>query len=326
LADKDAVQTPLAVLRRALGKDRIIASGGLKNTREMNRDGFAQALEAAKQADVVLLFLGEEAILSGEAHSRAFLNLPGAQEALVDEVATAGKPMIAIILAGRPLTFQHLAAKVSAILYAWHPGTMGGPAICDTLFGDAVPCGKLPVTFPRTVGQVPIYYAHRNTGRPPSRRDLGISMGTPVDQTNYVSKYLDVDYTPEYPFGFGLSYTRFEYTNLRLSSQHLAVGGKLTVSADISNTGQREADEIVQLYTHDQTASVTRPVRELKGFRRIRLKPGEKQTVDFTLSCEDLAYYNDRMQLVTDPGKFHVWLAPDSATGLKGEFEVIRGQ
>jgi beta-glucosidase len=324
-ADKQAVITPLAALRQVLGQDRIVASPGLKNTRDRSHEAFAQAVDAAKKADVVLLFLGEEAILSGEAHSRAFLNLPGAQESLVDEVAKAGKPMIAVILAGRPLTFQHIAAKVNAILYAWHPGTMGGPAICDIIFGESVPSGKLPVTFPRTVGQVPIYYAHRNTGRPPAQKDLGILMGTPVDQTNYVSKYLDVDYTPEYPFGFGLSYTRFEYGNPRLSSPHIPVGGKITVSAEVTNAGQYEADEIVQLYTHDVAASVTRPVRELKAFRRIHLKPGQKQTVEFPVNMEELAFYNDRMQLVTEPGRYQVWIGPNSSSGGRCEFEVARG-
>jgi beta-glucosidase len=322
--DRAAVRTPLAAFRQALGEARVVRAPGLETSRDMGRGGFAAALEVARGADVILLFLGEEAILSGEAHCRAFLDLPGAQEDLVDEVAKAGKPMIAVIMAGRPLTFRKVAAKVDAVLYAWHPGTMGGPAIADAIFGDAVPSGKLTATFPRTVGQVPIYYAHRNTGRPPSEKDLGIPMGTPLDPKGFVSKYLDVDYTPEYPFGFGLSYTRFEYANLRLSTSQVPPGGKLTVSADVANTGRYEADEVVQLYTRDLVASVTRPVRELKSFRRIRLKPGQKQTVEFALSTAELAFYNDRMQLITEPGAFQVWIAPDSASGLKGEFEVVR--
>jgi beta-glucosidase len=321
-ANQDAVRTPLLAIRQALGEERVVRAPGLKTSRDRSRDGFGAALEAARSADAVLLFLGEEANLSGEARSRAFLNLPGAQEDLVNEIAKAGKPMIAVIMAGRPLTFQHVTAKVNAVLYAWHPGTMGGPAIADAIFGEAVPSGKLTITFPRTVGQIPIYYAHKHTGRPPSEKDLGISTGTPIDPTNYVSKYVDVDYTPEYPFGFGLSYTRFEYSNLRLSTRQVPAGGKLTVSADIANTGHHAADEIVQLYTRTLVASVTRPVRELKSFRRIRLQPGQKQTVEFTLSTEDLAFYNTRMQLVTEPGTIRVWIAPDSASGLKDEFEV----
>lgn len=316
------VVTPLAALKRILGNSRVVYAPGLRNSRDNSHQGFADALEAARSARVVLLFLGEEQILSGEAHSRAFLNLPGAQAELVDELAALHKPMVGIIMAGRPLTFHNAATKMNAILYAWHPGTMGGPAIVDLLFGNAVPSGKLSVTFPRTVGQVPIYYARLNTGRPPSAGELGIPMGNPVKPTGYTSKYIDVDYTPEYPFGFGLSYTTFEYGNLLLSSQTLSSGGRLTVSADVTNTGAREADEIVQLYIRDLVASVCQPVRELKGFRRIHLKPGQKQTVQFTLSPSDLMFYNEDLHLVNEPGKFQVWIAPDSTRGVEGEFTL----
>jgi len=315
-------QTPLTALRKLLGDQRVRYVRALKNSRDTSREEFRAAVEAAGSADVVLLFLGEEQILSGEAHARAFLNLPGIQPELVDAIAQTGKPIIAIILAGRPLTFHDVAAKAKAVLYAWHPGTMGGPAIAQLLFGHAVPSGKLTITFPRTVGQVPIYYAHLNTGRPPSPGDLGIPMGNPVDPQGYTSKYLDVDFTPEYPFGYGLSYTTFEYTNLRVSPGTVRMGGALTVSAEIANTGQREGDEIVQLYTRDLVGSVSRPVRELKGFRRIHLKPGEKQAVSFTLRTEDLAFYNPQMQLVTEPGRFRVWIAPDAVRGVEGEFTV----
>jgi beta-glucosidase len=189
------VDTPLSAMRRELGNDRILYAAGLKNSRDTSRDGFADALLKAAQANVVVLFLGEEQILSGEAHSRAFLDLPGAQEDLVEEVAKAGKPVIAVILAGRPLTFHAAAAKVQAILYGWHPGTMGGAAVADLLFGDAIPSGKVTMTFPRTVGQVPIYYAHLNTGRPASQSELGIPLGNPVNPVGYTSKYVDVDFT-----------------------------------------------------------------------------------------------------------------------------------
>ena len=319
----EEVGTPLAALRQTLGEARVAWAPGLKNSRDTTRNGFSAALEAARKSDAVLLFLGEEQILSGEAHSRAFLSLPGAQSELVEEVAKAGKPTIAVILAGRPLTFQEVTMRVQAVVYAWHPGTMGGPAIRDVLFGDAGPSGKLTVTFPRTVGQVPIYYAHMNTGRPPSPDELGIPLGTPVDPKGFTSKYLDVDYTPEYPFGFGLSYTKFEYANLRLSATSLPPGGSITVSADITNTGGTAGDEIVQCYVRDLVGSITRPVRELKAFRRIHLEPGEKQTVGFHLSTEDLSFYNEGGTLLIEPGVFHVWIAPDSASGLKGEFEVV---
>jgi beta-glucosidase len=316
------VRTPLAALREKLSEARVAWAPGLKNSRDTSREGFAAAVQAARNADVALLFLGEEQVLSGEAHSRAFLNLPGAQEALVDEIARTGKPVITIILAGRPLTFHHIAEKSKAVLYAWHPGTMGGPAITDLLFGDASPSGRLSITFPRAVGQIPIYYAHMNTGRPPSEKELGIPTGTPVDPRGFTSKYLDVDFTPEYPFGFGLAYTTFQYSNMTLSSPQMRMGGSITVSADVANTGSRESDEVVQLYIRDLVGSITRPVRELKGFERVHLKPGEKRTVSFTLHSNDLAFYNSRMQLAAEPGQFHVWIAPDSARGVRGEFTL----
>jgi beta-glucosidase len=314
MGEPDTVRTPLGALRQALGENRVLYAPGLKNSRDNSHDGFAAAVQAARGADAVLLFLGEEASLSGEASARAFLDLPGAQEALVDEISKAGKPAIVVVMAGRPLTFHNVAGKVNAIMYAWHPGTMGGPAIADAIVGDAVPSGKLPVTFPRTVGQVPIYYNHLNTGRPPA------SNGPEADN-KYTSKYLDVSYTPEYPFGYGLSYTQFEYTNLRVSAPGMGLGGSLTVSADVANIGGVEADEIVQLYTRQMTGSLARPVRELRGFRRVHLKRGEKRSVEFTLKGGDLAFHKGA-QLVTEPGVFQVWIAPDSAAGAQGQFVV----
>ena len=319
---KEDVQTPLAALRKALDEDRVLYAPGLRNSRDTSRSGFADALQKARAADVVLAFLGEEQILSGEAHARAFLDLPGAQEALIDEIAKAGKPIVVVILAGRPLTFHSVAEKAKAVFYAWHPGTMGGPAIADLLLGNAVPSAKLAITFPRTVGQIPIYYAHLNTGRPAAPNELGIPMGNPVDPVGYTSKYLDVDFTPEYPFGYGLSFTTFEYSNLRVSPPALRKSGSIAVSAQVTNTGAIEADEIAQLYIHQDTASVSQPVRELKGFRRLHLKPGEKATVQFLLTLRMLSFYNARIQRVTEPGKFHVWIAPDSVRGVVGEFTL----
>jgi beta-glucosidase len=317
------VVTPLAALRQTLGDARVLYAPGLKNSRGMDRTGLAAALDVARKADVVLLFLGEEQILSGEARSRAFLGLPGAQEDLVSEIGKAGRPMVAIIQAGRPLTFHQAAAQIGALLYAWHPGIMGGPAIADLLFGRAVPSGKLTVTFPRTVGQAPLYYAHLNTGRPASQTELGIPMGNPANPTGYTSKYIDVDFTPEYPFGYGLSYTDFAYSHLRLSVDSLQKDGTLTVSADITNRGKYGAAEVVQLYVHCVAASVAQPVRVLKGFRRIQLQPGETKPVTFTLTARDLAYHNQKMQLVAEPGRYQVWIAPDSARGLQGEFTLL---
>jgi beta-glucosidase len=196
---------------------------------------------------------------------------------------------------------------------------MGGPAIADLLFGRAVPSGKLTMTFPRTVGQVPIYYAHLNTGRPASASELGIPLGDPVNPVGYTSKYVDVDFTPEYPFGYGLSYTQFEYSSLKISARTLGKG-RLTVSAQIANTGSRDADEVVQLYTHQETASVARPMRQLKGFRRIHLKAGEKIQMSFALSRDDLAFFDQRPQKVIEASTIRVWIAPDSTRGVEGQF------
>lgn len=311
----DTAVTPLAALRESLGADRVAYAPGLKNSRDESRDGFAAAVEAARGADAVLLFIGEEASLSGEASSRAYLDLPGAQEALVNAVVEAGKPCVVVIMAGRPLTFHNVAAKVGAVMDAWHPGTMGGPAIADIILGKMSPSGRLPVTFPRTVGQVPIYYNHLNTGRPPAETG-------PAAEDKYRSKYLDVSFTPEYPFGFGLSYTTFTYGQPHVSAPRMRIGGSLTVSAEVTNTGTVEADETVQLYTRQLAASLSRPVRELRDFRRVHLKPGENQTVEFTLKSSALAFHKGA-QLVTEPGTFQVWIAPDSSAGTPGEFVVV---
>ncbi len=263
------VQTPLAAFRKLLGAGRVHYAPGLRNSRDLGRDGFAAAVAAARGADVVVLFLGEEQILSGEARSRAFLNLPGAQEALVDAVSAAGKPLVLVIMAGRPLTFHDAAAKAGAVLYAWHPGSMGGPAIADLLLGRAAPSGRLPITFPRTVGQIPIYYAHLNTGRPASESELGVPMGNPAQPAGYTSKYIDVDFTPEYPFGFGLTYSTLDYSNLHFSSPLLRASESITVSAEVANRGTREATETAQLYIRTLVASVVQPVRKLVGFQRL---------------------------------------------------------
>jgi beta-glucosidase len=316
------VETPLGALRRLLGAGRVLYAPGLKNSRDTGRTGFAAALDVARKADVVLLFLGEEQNLSGEARSRAFLNLPGAQEDLVNEIARLGKPSVAVIMAGRPLVFQHTAAQVKAVLWAWHPGTMGGPAIADLLFGRESPSGKLTVTFPRTVGQIPIYYAHLNTGRPPAGDEPGIPMGNPVDPKGYTSKYIDVDTTPQYPFGYGLSYSDLAYSNPRLSAQEMRRDGAIDVSAVITNRGTRPATEVAQLYVHAEAASVAQPVRLLKGFQRVLLKGGESRTVTFTLAARDLAFHDQSMQLITQPGRYRVWIAPDSVRGLEATFTL----
>ncbi|PWU08981.1 MAG: glycosyl hydrolase [Terriglobia bacterium] len=318
----DAVQTPLAALRNRMGTGRVLYAPGLRNSRDRTTDGFPAAVEAARRADIVLLFLGEEQILSGEARSRAFLDLPGAQAALVDAIHQAGKPMVAVLMAGRPLTFHDVAAQARAVLYAWHPGAMGGPAISKLLFGDAAPSGRLPITFPRTVGQVPIYYSELRTGRPASEKELGIPLGNPEQPAGYTSKYIDVDFTPEYPFGFGLTYSRFEYSPVRLSAPVLRAAQPITASAEIVNRGARDGVETVQLYFHHVAASVAQPVRKLAGFQRVLLKPGESRRVSFQISSDDLAFYDQSRRRVTEPGRVQVWIAPDAARGSMAEFTV----
>lgn len=317
------VITPLQALRERLGERRVRFAPGLETCRDTGRKGFAQAAAAARQADAALLLLGEEAVLSGEAHCRAFLDLPGAQEELVEAVAAEGKPVVAVVLAGRPLTIGRVAEKVDALLFAWHPGTMGGPALADLLCGDESPSGKLPVTFPRTVGQIPLYYNHKNTGRPPQLVDRAAPMGTPLDPVGFFSGYLDVEPTPLYPFGYGLSYAQFKYSHLELTSPRVRQGEGLTVSFNVQNVGPAAAEEVVQLYVRDAVGSVTRPVKELKGFQRVRLNPGESRLVSFSLHTDDLAFHNRDLERVTEPGLFHVWVGGGGDEGLHTTIEVV---
>ena len=263
-------------------------------------DGFAEAVRVAQQADVVVMAVGESADMSGEAASRSSLDLPGRQLDLLKAIQQTGKPMIAVLMNGRPLTINWLAANAGAILETWFAGTQGGNAIADVLFGDVNPGGKLPVTFPRTVGQVPLYYNHMNTGRPP------------VENQKYTSKYIDVPWTPLYPFGFGLSYTKFRISNLQLSAANIRPDGRVTVGVDVENTGQRAGDEVVQLYVRDVAASVTRPVKELKGFQRIALQPGQKRHVEFVLGPEQLGFYNRDLRFVVEPGEFKIMAGGNS--------------
>ena len=274
----------------------------------------------------MLVFLGEESILSGEAHSRADIGLPGAQLDLLRRLKEAGKPVISIIMAGRPLTLEQALEYSDAMLFAWHPGTMAGPAITDIVFGVESPSGKLPVTFPRMVGQVPIYYAHKNTGKPATpetfRHIDDIPVRMPQTSSGFVSAHMDAGYTPLFPFGFGLSYAQFAYSDIRLEQERVAMEGTVVVKAIVRNTGDVEADEVAQLYVRDTVASVTRPVRELKGFQRIRLRPGEERELTFELTASDLAFYGRDMRLTTEAGEFHVWIGADSNADLQAAFTL----
>jgi beta-glucosidase len=298
----------------------------LETTRSENHDQFEHAVKAAEQSDAVIVVVGEESFMSGEAHSRANIDLPGHQVQLIEAVAASGKPVVVVIMAGRPLTIDNILDHADAILYAWHPGTMGGPAIADLLFGLESPSGKLPVTFPRAVGQVPIFYAHKNTGRPATDHTVVKMHEVPAraSQTSLgmTSFHLDAGYKPLFPFGFGLSYGNFKYVKITTSHRSIALGETIEIFADVINTGSREADEIVQLYVRDLVGNVTRPVKELKGFRRITLKPGERQRICFSLHTDELAFYNRKMELVTEPGRFHVWIGGSSDAELWADFEI----
>ena len=278
-------------------------------TTPASADSIEQAVRVAREADAVVLAVGETAEMSGEAASRTQLDLPGRQLELIQAVHQTGKPYAVVLFNGRPLTINWLAENSPAILEAWFPGTQGGGAIADVLFGDVNPGGKLPVTFPRAVGQLPLYYNHKRTGRPPT------------DQ-KYTSKYLDVPWTPLYPFGHGLSYTEFRLSNLLLDRRRVAPGGSVTVSVDLENVGRRDGDEVVQLYLRDVASSVTRPVRELKGFERVSLRAGERRRVQFTLTPEHLGFYDARMRFVVEPGAFKVFVGTSSVGGLEADFEV----
>ncbi|ATC65632.1 beta-glucosidase BglX [Nibricoccus aquaticus] len=314
--------TPLAALKETLGpRAQILHAPGTKRDIDDSTDAFAAAVKAAKKADVVILCLGEGRDLAGEARSRAFLNLPGTQEKLFDAIAATGKPIVLVIFAGRPLVFPAQFAKARAVFYAWHPGTMAGPALADLLLGTANPSAKLTVSFPRTVGQIPIYYNHRNTGRPPQKENVGIPMGTPQDPQGYYSKFIDVHSTPEFPFGHGLSYTTFAYSDLQVTAPS-GTNGTLTVSAVIKNTGSRDGVEIAQLYTRDLIGQITRPVRELKGFERVPLKSGESRTITFNVPASELGFFNEDGRYIVEPGKFHVWVGGSSTATLIGEFEL----
>ncbi len=327
--DPQYSQTPLQAIQAAVGDTVDIRHvRALETTRSHEQDGFAEAIEAAQHADAVVLFLGEEVILSGEAHCRADIRLPGAQEALIHALGNAvSKPIVLVVMAGRPLVLSAILEDVDALLFAWHPGTMAGPALADLLFGKASPSGKLPVTFPKMTGQIPIYYAHKHTGRPPTPETVRLidDIEPRANQLSLgnTSFYLDAGYKPLYPFGFGLSYSAFAYANLQMSASAIALGETLTISAELTNVGAFEAEEVAQLYVRDLVGNVTRPVKELKGFQKIRLKPGEHTTVSFDLHTDDLAFYNRKMQRITEPGTFHVWIGGSSEADLWAEFVVV---
>ena len=319
---KEDVVTVLEGIRAAVSRETQVlhAAGASLDVAQMMTDGagsraadraaIAKAVAVSRTADAVVLVIGESGAMSGEASSRTSLDLPGAQAELAQALVGTGKPVAVVLMNGRPLNLTPLAAGTPAILETWFPGTEAGHAVADVLFGRVNPGGKLPVTFPRTVGQAPIYYNHKSTGRPPDPKE------------KYTSKYLDVPWTPLYPFGHGLSYTQFAIQDLRMASTTIGPADSLTVSVEVANTGKRRGDEVVQLYIQDLVASVTRPVQELRGFKRMTLDPGERRRVEFVLGPKELGFLNQSLKWVVEPGEFRVRVSNSSEGGLTGTFEV----
>jgi len=320
---KEHTVTPLTSLREEYD---VIWVPGLDYSRDKSKAQFSKVRAAAAKADAAVVFVGEEAILSGEAHSLSNLNLQGAQSELIAEVKKAGKPVVVVVMAGRPLTIERDLANCDAMLYSYHPGTMGGPALADLIKGKAAPSGKSPMTFLRDAGQAPFYYNHNNSGRPNNGtetllNDIPIEAGqTSLGCTSF---YLDTGYGPLFPFGYGLTYTTFEYGNPVLEKSELKASDVLKVSVSLKNTGKRTATEVAQLYVQDCVGSVVRPVKELKRFQRVELAPGETKTVTFELPVEELAFWNIDMEYVVEPGDFRLWVAGDSDSGNPVNFAVL---
>jgi beta-glucosidase len=302
-----AVLPPAAELIHLPGCD-------LEGCEEPDLEGAAQV---AQDADLAILVLGEGEHMSGEAHSRAYLGLPGHQQALLEAVQATGVPLVVVLMSGRPLAISWMAEHVPAILQAWHGGIRAGRAVANLLVGAANPSAKLTASWPRTEGQIPVYYAHKSTGRPEG------GAGTVQFDRLHFSNYIDERNEPLFPFGYGLSYTSFAYCDLDVETPRVGLHGTLIVSATIANTGDQTGDEIVQLYVRDLVGSVTRPVKELKGFQRIALEPGEQRRVRFEVPVQQLGFHDLRMAYVVEPGEFSVWIGPNSAQGLEGAFEVV---
>ena len=293
---------PLATAGRAFHSEITI------NTEDTS--GFEQALAVARQADVVVMAIGEDAYQSGEARSQVSIELAGVQQALFDAVSAVNDQIVVVLMNGRPLAISTIADKATAIVEAWHAGSQAGHGIADVLFGAYNPSGKLPMSFPRNTGQLPLYYSQKNTGRPSSEDDV------------FWTHYTDSPNTPLYPFGYGLSYTQFDYSAIELSATSVAVDESLEVSVIVTNSGKRDGVEIVQLYIRDRIGSVTRPIKELKGFVRVALKAGESQQVSFTLDEKTLGFYNSQGDYRVEPGAFDVFVGGGSEQLERRSFEL----
>jgi beta-glucosidase len=326
-ADVVTLKSALAARLRQSGKHFLYAKGtDISTTSEA---GFAEAVDFAKQADLVIAALGEQAAtMTAEAASRAYLDLPGNQEKLLEALVAVGKPVVLIVFSGRPLALTWAAGHVPAMVEAWYPGLEAGPAIVRTLSGDVNFSGKLTVSMPRTVGQEPLYYNELKTGRPAAGIDLAHPPETPDEK--YVSRYIDERNAPLFPFGYGLSYARFSYSHIELSGNTISAnllnsgGGQIRVSATVANSGARAGREIVQLYIGQRGTSVVLPVKELKGFRLLDLAPGESKQVEFTVGRDELAFWNIDMRHVVEPAEVTVWIGPNSAEGIEGRFTIAK--
>ncbi len=311
--DSIRIVTQWQGIRTRAGKNITMTYAKGCEINDSSKAGFAEAVNIARQADVVILSIGEAANMSGEAKSRSNIHLPGVQEELVKAVCATGKPVIVLINAGRPLVFNWTADHAQAILYTWWLGTEAGNAIADVIFGDYNPSGKLPCTFPRTEGQIPIYYNHFSTGRPP-KTDSDV---------NYVSSYIDLPNSPKFPFGYGLSYTTFKYSEPLLSKTTMNSNDKIEIKVSVTNTGNYDGKETVQLYIRDLVGSVVRPVKQLIGFQQVFLKKGETKELTFTIGIDDLKFYDYNVNLIAEPGDFEVFVGGNSATELKKTFTLL---
>lgn len=304
-----------AIRERVSSGARVLYARGC-GVNDADTSGIAEALQAARDADAVILVVGDKAGLtmdctSGETRDRADLGLPGVQQALVEAVAGIGKPTIVVLVSGRPLSISWIAENIPAILEAWLPGEQGGEAIADVLFGDVNPGGKLPMTFPRSVGQIPIYYNHKPSG----------------GRSHWHTDYVELPTSPLFPFGHGLSYTRFEYSNLCIEPREIAAGGSVTVRVNVTNTGARAGEEVVQLYVRDEVASLPRPVQELKAFQRVPLAPNQTRTLEFVLSAAQFAFFDEAVRLVVEPGTMEVMVGSSSQdVRLRDTFEIADGE
>lgn len=303
-------------LNDVLGKNAKITYAQGTDINSTSTNGFQEAINIAKNSDVIVAVMGENENQTGEATSQTNIDLPGNQKELLKELKKLGKPIVLVLMSGRPMTISWENDNMDAILYAWYPGTMGGLAITDVLYGKYNPSAKTPMTFPRSVGQIPIHYNQKNTGRP--------YLGESDPEQKYKSRYTDSPNSPLFPFGYGLSYTTFDYINLKLNKSTMKNGkDEIKVSVNVKNTGNYDGEEVVQLYVRDLVGSVTRPVRELKGFDKVMIKKGETKTVTFTLTPEDLKFHDINMNFVAEPGDFDIYVGTDSNASLKTSFTLV---